>query len=59
MQITPFIVDYWKKVARHVYVYDNGSDDGWDIHYSFSDEKYRNDMEKDYEKHKQIKELLI
>ena len=28
MQIAPFIVDYWKRVARHVYVYDNGSTDG-------------------------------
>ena len=28
MQIAPFIVDYWKKVARHVYVFDNGSTDG-------------------------------
>ena len=28
MQIVPFVVDYWKKIARRVYVYDNGSTDG-------------------------------
>ena len=28
MQILPFVIDYWKRFARHVYVYDNGSDDG-------------------------------
>jgi hypothetical protein len=28
MKILPFVEDYWKRFARHVYVYDNGSDDG-------------------------------
>ena len=28
MSIAPFVVDYWKRVARHVYVFDNGSNDG-------------------------------
>lgn len=28
MEILPFVVDYWKKYADHVYVYDNGSTDG-------------------------------
>jgi glycosyltransferase involved in cell wall biosynthesis len=28
IKIIPFIVDYWKTYARHVYVYDNGSTDG-------------------------------
>ena len=28
MKIAPFVVDYWKRFARHVYVYDNYSDDG-------------------------------
>lgn len=28
MKVLPFVVDYWKKFARKVYVYDNGSDDG-------------------------------
>lgn len=30
MQLAPFMVDYWKRIARHVYVYDNYSDDGVD-----------------------------
>jgi hypothetical protein len=28
MKVLPFAIDYWKRFARHVYVYDNGSDDG-------------------------------
>ena len=28
IKILPFVIDYWKRFARHVYVYDNGSDDG-------------------------------
>lgn len=28
MDILPFVIDYWKLFARHVYVFDNGSDDG-------------------------------
>ena len=28
IQLAPFVVDYWKKVARHVYIFDNGSTDG-------------------------------
>jgi hypothetical protein len=28
MVILPFLVDYWKKYADHVYIYDNGSTDG-------------------------------
>lgn len=27
-KIIPFVIQYWKRFARHVYVYDNGSDDG-------------------------------
>lgn len=28
MDILPFVIDYWRLFARHVYVFDNGSDDG-------------------------------
>ena len=28
MAIIPFCIDYWKRFARHVYVFDNGSTDG-------------------------------
>lgn len=28
MALVPFVVDYWKRFARHVYVYDNHSTDG-------------------------------
>lgn len=28
MDIIPFVIQYWKRIARHVYVYDNGSTDG-------------------------------
>lgn len=28
MDILPFCVDYWKRFAEHVYVFDNGSDEG-------------------------------
>lgn len=28
MDIIPFVIDYWKRFARHVYVFDNGSTDG-------------------------------
>lgn len=28
IEILPYVVDYWKKYANHVTVYDNGSDDG-------------------------------
>lgn len=28
IKVLPFVIQYWKRFARHVYVYDNGSDDG-------------------------------
>jgi len=28
MEILPFVVQYWKRFADKVFVYDNGSDDG-------------------------------
>lgn len=28
IRIIPYVIDYWKRIARHVYVYDNGSTDG-------------------------------
>ena len=28
MAILPFVIEAWKRFARHVYVFDNGSTDG-------------------------------
>lgn len=28
IKVLPFVIQYWKRFARHVYVFDNGSDDG-------------------------------